>query len=211
MKRFEKKDGFRQKFRRCRPEVGETFLQFSVRLSSYLDRWVELGKVNNTYEGLFYMMLRDQFLSICSRDPLLFLKERIPKDIQEMSVLADQYREARHAYIQTLDSSSKRETFGDKNSTSKDRDKREQTTGGNAPTTKPPMRRDGRCYKCNRPSHISSQCPQRYRNSVGAAMGIKTRKKRVLINIRTSKASVALLLLLQTLLHIRWRQIQQIL
>lgn len=123
------------------------------------------------------MMLRDQFLSICSRDPLLFLKERIPKDIQEMPVLADQYREARHANIQTLVSSSKRETFGDKNSTSKDRDKREQTTGGNAPTTKPPMRRDGRCYKCNRPSHISSQCPQRYRNSVGAAMGIKTQKE----------------------------------
>lgn len=41
-KRFEKtEDGFRQKFRRCRPEVGETFLQFSVRLSSYLDRCVE--------------------------------------------------------------------------------------------------------------------------------------------------------------------------
>lgn len=102
MKRFEKnEDGFRQKFSRCRPEVGETFLQFSVRLSSYLDRWVELGKVNNTYEGLFDMILRNQFLSICNRDLLLFLKERIPKDIQEMSVLADQYREARRANIQT--------------------------------------------------------------------------------------------------------------
>lgn len=62
-----------------------------------------------------------------------------------MSVLADQYKVARHAYIQTLVTSSKRETFGDNNSTSKDRHKREQTTGGNAPTTKPPMRRDGRC------------------------------------------------------------------
>lgn len=123
------------------------------------------------------MMLRDQFLYICNRDLLLFLKKRIPKDIQEMYVLADQYREARHANIQTLVSSSKRETFGDKNSTSKDRDKREQTTGGNAPTTKPPMRRDGRRYKCNKPGHISSQCPQRYGNSVGAAMGTKTQKE----------------------------------
>lgn len=131
LKRFEKtEDGFRQKFRRCRPEVGETFSQFSVRLSSYLGRWMELGKVHKTYEGLFDMMLRDQFLSICNRDLLLFLKERIPKDIQEMSVLADQFKEARHANIQTLVSSSKRETFMDKNSASnsKDRDKREQTT-----------------------------------------------------------------------------------
>lgn len=136
-----------------------------------------MGRTRQSEQHIWRTFLHDQFLSICSRDPLLFLKERIPKDIQEMPVLADQYREARHANIQTLVSSSKRETFGDKNSTSKDRDKREQTTGGNAPTTKPPMRRDGRCYKCNRPSHISSQCPQRYRNSVGAAMGIKTQKE----------------------------------
>lgn len=121
------------------------------------------------------MMLhvRNQFLSICSRDLLLC----IPKDIQEKSRLADQYREARHANIQTLVSSSKRETLGDKNLTSKDRDKREQTTGGNPPTTEPPMRRDGRCYKCNRPGHISSQCSQRYRNSVVAAMGTKTQEE----------------------------------
>lgn len=39
LKRFEKtEDGFRQKFLTCRLVVGETFLQFSVRLSSYLDR-----------------------------------------------------------------------------------------------------------------------------------------------------------------------------
>lgn len=76
LKRFKKtEDGHRRKFRRCRLEVQETFLQFPVRLSSYLDRQVELGKVNNSYEGLFGMMLRDQFLSICNRDLLLFLKQ----------------------------------------------------------------------------------------------------------------------------------------
>lgn len=53
-----------------------------------------LGKTNNIYEGLFDMMLRDQFFSNCNRDLLLFLKERIPKDIQEMYVLADQFKEA---------------------------------------------------------------------------------------------------------------------
>lgn len=46
------------------------------------------------YEGLFGMMLRDQFLSICNINLLLF-----PKDIQEMIALADQLTEAIHANI----------------------------------------------------------------------------------------------------------------
>ena len=47
-------------------------------------------------------MLRDQFLSMCSKDLLLLLKERIPKNIDEMSTLADQYKEARNANILSL-------------------------------------------------------------------------------------------------------------
>ncbi|XP_062605318.1 uncharacterized protein LOC134267107 [Saccostrea cucullata] len=39
LKRFEKtEDGFRQNFRKSRPDEGETFSQFDVRLGSYLDR-----------------------------------------------------------------------------------------------------------------------------------------------------------------------------
>lgn len=51
------------------------------------------------YEGLFDMMLRNLFLSICNRNVLLFLKERIPKDKQEMSALGDQSKVAMHANI----------------------------------------------------------------------------------------------------------------
>ena len=74
LKRFElTEDGFRQKFRGCRPENGETFQQFAVRMGSYFDRWLEMSKVKPTYDGLYDLMLRDQFLSICNCDLLLFL------------------------------------------------------------------------------------------------------------------------------------------
>lgn len=94
----------------CRPESGETFSQFSVRLGSYLNRWLELGRVPNTFNGLYDLVLRDQFLSICNRDLLLFLKERIPKDIDEMCRLADQYKEARHVNILSLVHSGRKES-----------------------------------------------------------------------------------------------------
>ena len=61
LKRYElTEDGFKQKFRSCRPENGETFMQFSVRLSSYFQRWFEMSKTAKSFEGLFDLMLRDQ-------------------------------------------------------------------------------------------------------------------------------------------------------
>lgn len=120
LKRFEKtEDGFRQYFRSCRPERGETFTQFSVRLASYIDRWIGIGKVNKTFQGLYDLVLRDQFLSVCNKDLILFLKERIPNNIQDMC--ADQYKEARCANIQTLVNSSRKDTSVDSQNSSQSR------------------------------------------------------------------------------------------
>lgn len=67
LKRFERtEDGFRQRFRMCRPESNETFFQSSVRLGSYLNRWLELGRVPNTFNGLYDIVLRDRFFSMCN-------------------------------------------------------------------------------------------------------------------------------------------------
>lgn len=88
-------DGFKRKFRSAKPDVGETFVQYSVRMSSYLQRWLKMAHIAETYEALFDLVLRDQFLNVCNRDLILFLKERTPKSIQDMAQLVDQYREAR--------------------------------------------------------------------------------------------------------------------
>ena len=36
--------GFLKRFRSLKPEGSETFLQFSSRMDSYLERWMELSK-----------------------------------------------------------------------------------------------------------------------------------------------------------------------
>ena len=96
----------KRKFRSCRPDPGETFLQFSKRLDSYFQRWVEMSKIDKTFQGLADLILRDQFLHVCNRDLSLFIKERIPKSIDEMSTLADQFREARFTNAASLVSKS---------------------------------------------------------------------------------------------------------
>lgn len=105
LRRFElTDDGFKKKFRSCRPEQCETLAQFSVRLSSYFDRWIEMAKVPRTFDGLYDLMLRDQFIHICSQDLRLFLKERIPDNLKKMADLADQFKDARNmSAVQAVD------------------------------------------------------------------------------------------------------------
>ena len=89
LKRYQlTEEGFRQKFRTSKQEVGETAGQFVVRLTNYLSRWMELGKVDETYEGLKDLILREQFLTVSNRNLVLFLKERKIKSIKEMVELS---------------------------------------------------------------------------------------------------------------------------
>ncbi|XP_062615830.1 uncharacterized protein LOC134277515 [Saccostrea cucullata] len=88
-------DAFRKKFRSSKPDGSETFIQFSTRLESYMERWMELSKTVKTYEELKDLMLREQFILCCNKELSLFLKERIPPSIQDMARYADQYVEAR--------------------------------------------------------------------------------------------------------------------
>ena len=176
LKRFERtEDGFRQQFRKCRPEKGETFAQFTVRLSSYLTRWLEMGGVTKSFAGLYDLMLRDQLLSICNKDLLLFLKERIPNSIERMSVLADQYKEARQANILTLVYCSKKDTSSDsKNGQSKLQNQRD--TKDSSPRVKDQQvgsngKKEVKCFKCHKLGHVATNCPlSKNRNSVGMAV-----------------------------------------
>ena len=77
LKRYQlTEEDFRKKFRSSKQDIGETAGQFVVRLSNYLSRWMELGKVTENYDGLRDLILREQFLSVSNRNLVLFLKER---------------------------------------------------------------------------------------------------------------------------------------
>ena len=76
LKRYQlTEEGFRQKFRSSKQEIGKTAGQFVVRMSNYLSRWMELGKVKENYAGLRDLIIREQFLTVSNRNLVLFLKE----------------------------------------------------------------------------------------------------------------------------------------
>lgn len=171
LKRYElTEDGFKRKFRSCRPEAGETFGQFSVRLSNYLTRWVEMAKCNKTYEGLFDLMMRDQLLHICNKELTLYLKERIPSSLKEMAMLADQFKEARltSAVSLTYPSGSKaqRSTSKPKQEGAKSFDHVKKQDSGSS------SGKERRCFKCGSSTHIVMNCPLKH-NKIGNVMSGK--------------------------------------
>ncbi|KAI8480742.1 hypothetical protein Bbelb_415350 [Branchiostoma belcheri] len=72
-------EGFRAKFRQNKAEKGESPRQFIVRLTSYLERWVELAESSKSYEGLRDLFVKEQFLEACPRDLAVRLREQGPR------------------------------------------------------------------------------------------------------------------------------------
>ena len=87
--------GFRKKFRYSRPERSETFIQFSSRLCSYLNKWLTMAKVEKSFEAVCDFIARDQFLEACSRELFVHLKPKAFENLDAMAKEADLFAEAR--------------------------------------------------------------------------------------------------------------------
>ena len=54
------------KFRQANPQYGESFSQFGIRITGYLDRWIELSETSLSYEGIRDLLIREQTLGVGS-------------------------------------------------------------------------------------------------------------------------------------------------
>ena len=159
LKRYElTEEGFKRKYKKCRPENGETFQQFTTRMKSYFTRWIDMASIERSYEGLQDLILREQLTFICNRDLELFLREREPKSLEQASKLADQYKEARYVDIASLTYKNNERSRSRSNSESRSRSRSPTRRGPNQGNQGYPRPRV-RCYNCGGP-HVRRFCPQ---------------------------------------------------
>ena len=159
LKRYElTEEGFKRKYKKCRPENGETFQQFTTRMKSYFTRWIDMASIEKSYEGLQDLILREQLTFICNRDLELFLREREPKSLEQASKLADQYKEARYVDIVSLTYKNNERSRSRSNSESRSRSRSPTSRGPNQGNQGYPRPRV-RCYNCGGP-HVRRFCPQ---------------------------------------------------
>ena len=76
---------FKRRYKKCRPDSGENFQQFTSGLKSYFTRLVDMARIETTYESLADLILRDHVAFICTKELELFLKERVPESLEHAS------------------------------------------------------------------------------------------------------------------------------
>ena len=160
---------FRNKFRQAKPQDGESFSQFGIRITGYLDRWIELSEISLSYEGIRDLLIREQTLGVVSAELRVFIEERTPGSFKEMCNIAEQYLKAhgksfRHWWMSDKHRSEGHETKGlnsenknrFSNTTSKFHGRSGQVivNGQSHPTA-------GRaCWICGSVKHYARECPQ---------------------------------------------------
>jgi len=87
-------EGYKQRFYDSKPEKGESPQQFITRLDSYLCRWLELAEIEQSFNGLKTMLVKEQYIATCAKPLELFLRERAVTDLDTLAKLAEQYQDA---------------------------------------------------------------------------------------------------------------------
>ena len=132
-------EGFRLKFRRSEPKENEGPTQYMTRIERYLERWIETAGALSR-EELKTLIVREQFITMCSRDLAIHLNERQFVSVTEMCQQAERYLQARKQTMTT----SKQEKFpilGYKE---------------DSVTTEQRQRRE--CYNCKKFGHVRAEC-----------------------------------------------------
>jgi hypothetical protein len=149
LKRYQlTEEGFRKRFREETPDRGETVYQFISRIRRYLQRWVELSGIEKTFDALQDLLIKEQYLRTCSRDLDIFLRERVPKNVEDLTTLAEQYIEAHasrdEAHVEVFKSDTEKAAVA--------------TNQCDAPREFKRASGERRCYVCDRTNHIARDC-----------------------------------------------------
>ena len=83
--------GYRRRFHDARPEGQKSPGQFRVRQKNYLTKWVKLAEVEESFDGVVKLMVREQFTNACPKELSVYLNERSPKTLDEQVTWAEQY------------------------------------------------------------------------------------------------------------------------
>ena len=140
-------DGYRKRFREVTPETEETPDQFVIRLKNYLAKWLELsGSSPQNFDALVDLIVKEQFINACSEDLAMYLLERGPKDLVELTTWAQKYLIAH------------KEQLGKSKAAVQPRRLDQKKTTQSKPDSSQGRQRSLQCYRCRGFGHRQSEC-----------------------------------------------------
>ena len=159
---------FRDRFRQTKPEDGKSFSQFANRVTGYLDRWIELIETPWIFDGVRYLIIREQVLGVGSTDVRVFIGERTPDSFKEMCGIAEQYLKAyrksfRHWWMPNKSKSECRDVRGQEREKNRPMGipNRFRSSSGQSRQYNPSTSSTGRtCWICGSARHCARDSPQ---------------------------------------------------
>ena len=140
-------DGYRKRFREAMAETEETPDQFVIRLKNYLAKWLELsGSSPQNFDALVDLIVKEQFINACSEDLAMYLLERRPKDLVELTTWAQKYLIAH------------KEQLGKSKATVQPRHADQKKTTQSKPDSSQGCQRPLQCCRCHGFGHRQSEC-----------------------------------------------------
>ena len=137
-------DGYRKRFREATPETPD---QFVIRLKNYLAKWLELsGSSPQNFDALVDLIVKEQFINACSENLAMYLLERGPKDLVELTTWAQKCLIAH------------KEQLGKSKATVQPRRVDQKKTTQSKPDSPQGRQRSLQCYRCRGFGHMQSGC-----------------------------------------------------
>ena len=113
------------------------------------------AKIAETYSGLKSLILREQFISSCRPELSIFLKERLPTDVDKVARLAEQFIETcGTTFSQFAHHVKKQPTV---QQAFKNPELSKSSTTQSHPTTFVPME-ERICFVCKKKGHLANDC-----------------------------------------------------
>ena len=141
-------DGSRKRLREIKPETEETPNQFVIHLKNYLAKWLELSGSFGDFEAIVDLIVTEQFINACSEELAVYLLDRGPKDLVELTTWAQQYL---IAHKQQLGGKTKSTVQPKRAEQRRQTQSKLDTTQG--------RQRSLQCYRCQGYGHRQTECP----------------------------------------------------
>nr|KAG5693426.1 hypothetical protein BaRGS_022313 [Batillaria attramentaria] len=137
-------EGYRRRFRNCKPEDGETPTFFVERLSSYLQKWIQLAGLHEEYADLRDLITKEQILNACSKEVAAHLREQKSLSLKALTESTQGYLDAHNlkfGYSRPQRSSAPTGSSQD-----------------NQDTPRPKPAENLTCYRCGAKGHKTAKC-----------------------------------------------------
>ena len=145
-------EAYRKKFRGSKKDGNETFKEWGIRCRKYFEHWV--GSSLKTAEELVELMIIEHLLNYTTPELQLWLRDRNPKSVEELTLLADSYRISR----QGLRDNKPKVQWKPPSDQAGGSSSFEKGTGN--PPSKPNGSRFVKCFKCGLQGHYKAECPK---------------------------------------------------